>query len=96
MALFLLKLFAGRDPALLPVTQNLSIRHQRDYPIITVTCPDHCRSPVPFSRHQETGRRAVADRMPPSVDDYMLDHTESAWPVPVVVPVVVPMPAEVR
>jgi hypothetical protein len=94
MALFLLKLFAGRDPALLPITQNLSIRHQRDYPIITVTWPSPVTVTVPCP--QETGRRAVADRMPPSVDDYMLDHTESAWPIPVVVPVVVPMPAEVR
>jgi hypothetical protein len=75
MALFLLKLFAGRDPALLPVTQNLSIRHT-------------WHSPVP----QETGRRAVADRMPPSVDDHVLDHTESAWPIPLIVPVM----AEVR
>jgi len=73
MALFLLKLFAGRDPALLPVSWPSPV---------TVTVP----------RQQETGPRAVAERMPPSVDDHVLDNTESAWPMPVVVPVM----AEVR
>lgn len=33
------------------------------------------------------GCAAAADRMPPSIGDHVLDYTEAAFPVPVIVPV---------
>ena len=50
--------------------------------VAAVVSSDRTRREIPVSCAQ-----AAADRMPPSVGDHVLDHTEAAHPLPVVVPI---------
>lgn len=50
--------------------------------VVAVASSDRTRREIPVSCAQ-----AAADRMPPSVGDHVLDHTEAAHPLPVVVPI---------
>ena len=72
MAIAFFRIFEVKTP-LLPVVVSAVVSSDRN-PSASRVWPVSCA-------------QAAADRMPPSVGDYVLDHTEAAHPLPVVVPI---------